>query len=95
MHPADRSWSTRMVEAFAAYNEVIAVAPTINIAQVDETDGTLVKDVALTPETVGFTLNSSALLTPAPMATDRLLFFVAKNALNVEARSRSRSPTPR
>lgn len=81
----ETSTAAGLGQVFAAYNDVIAVAPTINLAQVDETDGALVKDMALTPATVGFTMNSSALLTPAPMATDRLLFFVAKNAANVEA----------
>ncbi|MBW3615473.1 MAG: hypothetical protein KY439_09230, partial [Actinobacteria bacterium] len=72
---AETSSATGLGQVFAPHNGTAGV----EIAQIDEASGTLVRDVPVVGAE-GFSINSSVMLTgPAPETGNRALFFVAEN----------------
>ncbi|MGH9165774.1 MAG: hypothetical protein ACRDZW_09720, partial [Acidimicrobiales bacterium] len=67
-------------QIFAPHNDPAGVS----IAQVDETTGNLVQDVAVAAAN-GFTVNSSVMLTGAAADGSRAMYFVAENNAGVQA----------
>ncbi len=76
----ETSSGTGLGQIFAPHNDAAGVS----IAQVDETTGNLVQDVAVTAA-AGFDVNSSVMLTGAAADGSRALFFVAQDATGIEA----------
>lgn len=77
---ADSSTAAGLGQVFAVHNDDNqAGVDDIAVAQVDESGGTLVRDVPVAG-TDGYTISSSVVMTgPAPDSGDRTLFFVATN----------------
>jgi hypothetical protein len=75
----DTSTPGRLGQLLAVHNDDVQGARgDISIAQIDETTGTLVRQVPL-EGTDGYSIRSSPVVTPADAAGRRVLFFVAEN----------------
>ncbi len=77
----DTSSAAGLGQVFAVHNDddVSPGAPDIEIAQIDETTGTLVRPDVNVTGTDGFTIQSSAVATGPNATGDRSLFFTANN----------------
>lgn len=77
--PGETSSAAGLGQVYAVHNDDNqSGADDIAVAQIDETTGTLVRDVAVAG-TDGYTISSSVLLTGPSATGDRSLFFVASN----------------
>lgn len=78
---ADTSGATGLGQLFVAHNDDDAAGPDIEIAQFDETDGSLVQQVDVAG-TDGYTIQSSLIATGAAADGSRSLLFVATDGTN-------------